>query len=380
VAAGPEEVVADRIRRLGSIRFDEFVAIALYGEGGFFAVGGGAGRREGDFITGPEVGPLFGAVVSRFLDARWEELGRPDPFVVVEAGAGRGALARTVLAAVPRCSPALRYVMVERSDALRRAQAEHLPLAHPFEVLGPVGDEGELPPGRDDGPLLCALEDLPSQPVVGVVVANELLDNLPPRLFERVDDGWAEVRVTRHEGHLVELLVPGDDQSVDLLDALAPDARTGARAPVQDGGAAWLGRALGTVERGSVLVIDYASPTTAALAERPQAEWLRTYRGHDRGAHELTGPGSQDLTCEVALDQLADVRPPDAVRTQAQWLALHGIDELVEEGRRTWHERAATGDLAALRARSRVREAEALLDPAGLGAFTVAEWLLPPSN
>jgi SAM-dependent MidA family methyltransferase len=125
------------------------------------------------------------------------------------------------------------------------------------------------------------------------------------------------------------------------------------------------------------VVIDYSS-TTAAMAARPKREWLRTYRGHDRGDHELRDPGSQDITCEVALDQLADVRPPDAVRTQAQWLALHGIDELVEEGRRLWREGAATGDLAALKARSRIREAEALTDPTGLGAFTVAEWLLPP--
>jgi SAM-dependent MidA family methyltransferase len=377
MAAGPEELVAERIGRLGSIRFDEFVTIALYGEGGFFAVGGGAGRREGDFITSPEVGPLFGAVVSRYLDARWEELGHPDPFVVVESGAGRGALARTVLAATPRCSPALRYVMVERSDALRRAQAEHLPLAHPFEVLGPVGDDGELPPGRDDGPLLCALEDLPSQPVVGVVVANELLDNVPARLFERVEDGWAEVRVTRVEGHLVELLVPGDDQSVDLLDALAPDARTGARVPLQDAGGAWLERALGTVERGSVLAIDFASPTTAALAERPVREWLRTYRGHDRGGHPLERPGSQDITCEVAIDQLARVAPPDLDHGQAEWLRRWGMDRLVEEGRRIWERRAGIGDLESLRARSRVVEAEALSDPTGLGAFRVLEWRRP---
>jgi hypothetical protein len=74
----------------------------------------------------------------------------------------------------------------------------------------------------------------------------------------------------------------------------------------------------------------------------------------------------------VALDQLG--RAPDALRTQAQFLQLHGVDELVAEGKRVWAERADIGDLAALRARSRVAEAEALLDPRGLGAFTVAEW------
>ena len=72
----------------------------------------------------------------------------------------------------------------------------------------------------------------------------------------------------------------------------------------------------------------------------------------------------------MALDQLAAVQEPDAVRSQAQFLALHGLDDLVAEGRRVWAERAGVGDLAAVRARSRVREAEALTDPAGLGAFT----------
>ena len=84
-------------------------------------------------------------------------------------------------------------------------------------------------------------------------------------------------------------------------------------------------------------------------------------------------PGSQDITYDVPFDQL-----PGGVRsTQAAWLRRWGIDELVDEGRRIWTERAAVADLAALRARSRVREAEALLDSAGLGGFVVAEWERP---
>jgi len=84
----------------------------------------------------------------------------------------------------------------------------------------------------------------------------------------------------------------------------------------------------------------------------------------------------QDITCEVAIDQLAAVREPDRVSAQAAFLRVHGIDLLVEEGRRVWRERAAVGDLEAVRARSRVRESEALLDPSGLGAFRVLEWLV----
>ena len=386
--------LADRVARLGSVRFDEFVAAALYDpEDGFFTrLGSGgrgrAGRAGGDFITSPEVGPLFGAVLARYLDARWEELDRPDPFVVVEAGAGRGALALSVLAAEPACSPALRYVLVERSAALRGAQAEHLALSHPFEVLGPPGDadEGVPSPIAGSGPLVCSLPELPAEAVDGVVVANELLDNVPFRLFERcqpdagerVDDGWSEVRVTVDAGRFVELVVPAEPDVARRLDTLAPDARPGARVPLQDDAADWLRSALSVLRSGSVLLFDYAVHTTAALAERPAAEWLRTYRDHDRGTAPLEDPGSQDVTVEVAIDQLAAVARPDDDRSQDEWLRRWGIQGMVEEGRRLWEERAGVGDLAALRARSRGVEAEALCDPTGLGAFRVLEWRVPP--
>lgn len=380
------DVLADRVARSGSLRFDEFVELALYHpDGGFFASGGGAGRRTGDFITSPEVGPLFGAVVARYLDSRWEDLGRPDPFVVVEAAAGRGALALAVLAAGPACAPALRYVLVERSAALRSAQSEHLALSHPSVVLGPEPDpdDDDPPPSPvGDGPVLCQLADLPSVPVTGVVLANELLDNVAFRLLQRDEDGWSEVRVTaagddaapRGSLRFVELLVPADAQSAATAEELAPRAAPGSRIPLQGGASDWLARALSVVRSGSVLAIDYAVATTAELAGRPWGEWVRTYRAHERGVDPLHEPGSQDITCDVAVDQLARLAPVGSEETQADWLRRWGIDVLVEEGRRTWSERAGVADLAAIRARSRVVEAEALCDPAGLGAHRVVEW------
>lgn len=398
------ELLAERIARFGSVRFDDYVDAALYDpDVGFFTgLGSGgrgrAGRAGGDFITSPEVGPLFGAVVARFLDERWEQLGRPDPFVVVEAGAGRGALAISVLAAAPACAPALRYVLVERSAPLAEQQSRHLALAHPFDVLGPPGDadEGLPPPAAGTGPLVCSLPDLPAEPVDGVVVANELLDNLPFRLFHRSDGGedespptpragavadaperWEEVRVAPESGRLVELLVPADDDVTARLDALAPDARPGSSVPLQERAGDWLRAATGVLRTGSVLVFDYATTTTASFAERPVGEWLRTYRDHDRGGPPLSDPGTQDITVDVAVDQLAAVAVADVDLTQAEWLRHHGIDELVAEGRRVWEERAGVGDLTALRARSRAVEAEALCDPTGLGAFRALEWRVP---
>ena len=86
-------------------------------------------------------------MLARALDAWWEEAGSPHPFVVVEAGAGSGTLARAVLHAQPRCREALRYVLVERSARLRAAQADGLPLTLPEHAFATSAgsDEEEEP-------------------------------------------------------------------------------------------------------------------------------------------------------------------------------------------------------------------------------------------
>jgi len=378
--APPPPPVQAAIARLGSIRFDEALELALYDpEHGFYGSGGGAGRGR-DFLTSPEVGPLFGAVVARALDRWWDEAGRPDPWVVVDAGAGPGTLARTVLAAEPACQGALRYVMVERSAELRRSQRDHLDVEEPAWALGPAvpesgdvgGDERLLEPGA--GPVVTALAELPALRFQGVVLANELLDNLAFRLLERTADGWSEVRVAlADDGRAVELVVPADEAAAARASRFAPDAPVGARIPLQDAAAAWVRTVLERLEAGRLVVLDYAS-TSPRLAERPVGEWLRTYRGHERGVPPLEGLGTQDVTTELAVDQLAAVRSPTLDRTQAEALVDWGIEALVEEGKAIWAERAHLGDLEAVKARSRVTEAEALLDPAGLGAFRALEW------
>src|SRR4249919_1949095 len=98
---GASERIVERIRREGPISFDAFVDLALYGDDGFFTRARGAGRAGRDFVTSPEVGPLFGALVAGALDAWWRELEEPDPYLVIEAGAGRGRLAHDVLVAAP---------------------------------------------------------------------------------------------------------------------------------------------------------------------------------------------------------------------------------------------------------------------------------------
>jgi SAM-dependent MidA family methyltransferase len=378
-----EDELAARIERHGSIPFDEFMQVALYDPThGFYATGGAAGRR-GDFITSSEVGPLFGAVIGRALDQWWDDAGRPDPFVVAEAGAGIGTLAVGIRASAPRCSAALTYVLAEQSETMRRHHGDHLPLsapslARPPEPQEPPDDESDAPTAGN-GPRFVSLPDLPAEGAA-VVLANELLDNLPFRILERADGCWHEVRVSVRQmtGTLVEQLVPAPPDVAALADRFAPAASAGARIPLQDGASSWLKRALHLTRRGRLVVIDYAA-STAELADKPRAGWLRTYRGHSRGLGHLQVAGDQDITAEVCIDQLSRIRPPDLDRSQAEFLHAFGIHELVEEGRQVWHERAHLGDLPALKARSRVREAEALLDPAGLGAFRVLEWG-PPSS
>ena len=140
---------------------------------------------------------------------------------------------------------------------------------------------------------------------------------------------------------------------------------------LQERAAAWVDDATRSLERGRVVVFDYAVARTAELAARGWREWLRTYRAHERGAHYLADAGLQDITADLCVDQLP---PPDVVRSQAQFLQLHGIEDLVDEGREAWRSAASAPTVRSLTMRSRVREAESLLDPAGLGGFLALEW------
>jgi len=333
------EEIRAAIEAAGPIPFERFMELALYGAQGFYSTGGSAGRR-GDFITSPEVGPLFGAVLANWLDTEWTRLGEPDRFTVLEAGAGPGTLARSLGAAAPACVDALHYVAVELSEAQR---ARH-------------------PDWIESRP------DLPTEQITGVVVMNELLDNLPFRLAV-FDAGWREAYVQLSAAGIFEEVLSAPFDPAPAV--LPPSAPIGARAPLADRARRIVERARDTLERGSVLAIDYGIPLTAEYAVRPWRDWLRTYRGNERGAHYLTDAGLQDITIDVPFDQLPE---PDAVRSQSQFLQLHGITELVEEGRRVWTEQSGTPGLRAMRMRSRISESEALLDPTGLGGFVTATW------
>ncbi|MEK7248204.1 MAG: SAM-dependent methyltransferase, partial [Chloroflexota bacterium] len=98
--------IIDRIQREGGIPFRDFMAMALYEPGlGYYTSDRVVLGREGDYLTSPEVSPLFGAMLGRQLREMWEALDRPSPFDLGEAGAGSGVLARDVLSWASRTAP-----------------------------------------------------------------------------------------------------------------------------------------------------------------------------------------------------------------------------------------------------------------------------------
>ena len=207
------------------------------------------------------------------------------------------------------------------------------------------------------------------------MLANELLDNLPFRLAVH-DGAWREAFVTTApDGSFAEVLSAPFDPVPAVLPARAAH---GARAPAA-GRRRGVGRAhaRSSSARGTVVVVDYARPTHGR-AGRAAVALVAAHVPRPRARHATTSPTPATRTSRSTspLDQLPE---PDAVRSQAQFLQLHGIAELVEEGRAAWAAAAAPARPARRMAmRSRVGEAEALLDPAGLGGFTVLEWTIAP--
>jgi SAM-dependent MidA family methyltransferase len=340
VPSAAESITAAITAAGGAISFEQFMGLALYGEGGFYQDGGKAGRR-GDFITSPEVGPLFAAVVAQYLDNCWNELGCPESFDVVEVGAGPGTLARGIFAAQPQCLSAMKYVAVEISESQRAMHPDFVESA----------------------------ESIPDRSIQGVVLANELLDNLPFKLFV-YDGAWKEAFVALGDGgKFVEVL-----RHVEKVPEVLPkSAPLGSRAPIQVAASQWMLDVTQKLSRGKVLVFDYCSESTSEIAVTPWREWLRTYKDHMRGEHYLLEPGSQDITSQVMVDQLLVAIPELVATKQSDWLQHWGIHDLVSEGARYWEQHKSSPDVFAMKMRSRGNEARLLADSVGIGAYSVLE-------
>jgi len=339
------EQVAERIRRLvrqqGPITFADYMEEALYGPGGFYT--GTPIGSEGDFVTSPHVHPVFSRLVGIALEELWAALGRPRPFRLVEMGAGDGTLASELVAGFARGGIDVEYTAVELGAEARERLAEITP-----HVATGLADVERLDPG--------------------VLIANELLDNLPFRRVRRRGDALVEVRVGLDGDRLVEVEVPGDVE----LAGTAPDLEDGTESVIPTGAFAFADGLAPALGRGYAVLIDYGS-------NGPQAGEVHGYRGHRVVEDVLADPGSTDVTAGVDLRALAD-RVEAAglvsfgkVSQEAALLAL-GFeewmrDELAHQGELL---NAGKGSEAARTWGGRHR-ARMLVDPSGLGRL---RWLV----
>jgi SAM-dependent MidA family methyltransferase len=337
--------LAERLHReiaeRGPITFARFMETALYDEvDGFYAeppVG-----ADGHFLTSPHVSPVFGRLLARQLGEAFDLLGRPDPFHVVEFGAGDGTLARQILEAVADVASlagSLRYVAVERSPGARRRLSEAGVESTP---------DAELSSG-----------------LTGVVVANELLDNLPFHLVRRAGSEVVEVFVgSEGEGFV---FVPGPLSDPRLATA-AGELANGVEAAVSLEAPAWLARAAAVLSRGYILVIDYGGSGPRS----PQA-----YRAHRTALDVLRDPGSADITAGVDLDALAAAGRAHGLSvwgpvSQREALLTLGFGAYAEAERdRTAQDRDAGRSLSAARRWARRSRESLLVDPAALGGLQV---------
>ena len=379
-----ERQLRARIQRHGPIPFEQFMDVALYSDQGFFNRGRGAGRAAQDFVTSPQTGSLFGSLVAVYLDREWVALGSPDPFVVIEAGAGDGTLAREILRARPECLTALRYVMVETSGALRAAQCQRVEVVAPEIVFGaheiePDDDQPVIVEGT--GPVFTQLSGLPARAFDGVIIANELVDNLPFGIAHFDGERWHEVRIGATDVGCIEVLVPLDHDLGESMSAglAGIPALTDSRVPIDRGATQWVAEAAKCLRRGSLLLVDYFVPIAQIIQRSPH--WLRTYADHQSfGADALVDLAGRDITTDVPVEwiEVAARRANlhlEPLVTQAEWLRGLGLDSMVASARERWHDRAHIGDLEAIKARSIVHEADVLTDPDGLGSFLVARML-----
>jgi len=298
------------------------MAHALYEPGlGYYATSRERPTRGGDFLTAPELHPIFRRSVARQIEEMWQRLGEPHEFTVREYGAGRGTLG----AALPS---AMRYEPVE------------------FDAPSPA------------------------QPIVGCVLANEFLDALPVHRVAMEDGRLHELYVDWSGERFIEVAgEPSTDRLAAWFDHRGISLADGQRAEVNLVMLDWLGEVSGQLERGYALIFDYGLPAAELYGAARRTGTLRAFRSHHVGSDALAGVGRQDLTAHVDLDVLeAGARQAGfevlGRTTQAEFLVGCGLEALLEE------ERAEAGEdwNAQLTLRSAVHR---LLDPRALGGYAV---------
>ncbi len=343
----------------GPLPFDEYMAACLYDpDEGFFSAGPLRSGENGDFVTSPEISAWFGVLIGRW--AKQSSLGRevgvevpPEGGalpILIEVGAGSGSLLGPLIAETGTAFGDV--YAVESSRAARSRIAKE----HPTVTVAATLDE--IPAGVD-----------------AVIVANEVLDNMPVALARSTTTGWREIGVGTDAGELTLVELPARREVSEWCDEVFGSLPVGTAVTVQLIVDEWISALFKRFGRVLLCLIDYAAPSEE-LAVRSMESLIRSYRRQRTGHDWLQYPGEVDITVDVNVDgvtrAIGRAGSEVHVMSQRDFLMMQGVSGLIEDARGNEAVSAREGEIMAqLAARSERIAIEALLDPAGLGGFTV---------
>ncbi len=271
--------MSERITRDGGWwPFDRFMAFALFEPGlGYYARGDvifGAWPAGGsDFVTAPELSPLFGRVLAVQVAQALAATGTPD---VWEFGAGSGALAAELLATLG--SRVQRYHVVELSSALQARQRER---------LAPWGER------------VCWHTAWP-EAFDGVVVGNEVLDAMPVQLLHFNGQQWFERGVAVAGSSLAWA-----DRPTDLRPPVEAPFVPGTVTEIHPQAQAWVRSLAARLQRGAVFLVDYGFPEAEYWLPQRHGGTLMCHRAHRADANPLVDVGLKDITAHVDFTGIA---------------------------------------------------------------------------
>jgi SAM-dependent MidA family methyltransferase len=309
----------------GSMPFSRFMERCLYAPGlGYYSAGATKFGQAGDFVTAPELGPLFATCVADALAPVLQQLGPEAQFM--EIGGGSGAFAETVLKRLLQLDamPA-RYMILEPSADLRERQRERL-------------GRSLIPP------VFACVEWLDSPPAAawqGVVFANEVIDALPTPRFTLRDGEVFEEHVTLDgEGRFIATDRPADA----LLAAGVRHVERYLETPFADGYRSellpqlpyWVQAVIGQLQAGALLFIDYGHPRREYYLPQREGGTLRAFYRHQTHNDVHRWPGLQDLTASVDFTALAEAGTGAGFElagycTQSSFLLGNGLPQRLEE-------------------------------------------------
>jgi SAM-dependent MidA family methyltransferase len=356
-SAGEDAALLARIRteigERGPMPFARFMDLALYDpDGGYYRAADARPGRGGDFVTAPELHPIFGQTLARAVLEAWQHLGRPDPFVLVEHGAGTGALAVPLLAelATGPLAGAIRYHAIDIDGRRTATLVDRLAAAGLQQCYVP-----SVSPGYQ-----------------GMIVGNEILDALPVHRVRQRGDRLLELAVTIDAaGALVETeIAPTTDALAARLHAEGVSLDDGQTAEVCLALDAWVADAVAPLGRGLLVLIDYGYPAHELYDPvRRRDGTLRAYVRQSVHDDPYRHVGRQDLTAHVdvtAVERAAHAAGLSTVGVTTQAEALMGLG--IEARLQAIQADPATTAAAYRELRGALMR---LLDPAAMGRFRV---------